>query len=620
MKTVYVILAFHAHEPSWDLPRKILESLDDVDLKMTLESENWIVKRSAEGRDIYRELIGFARRMGIPVTLETSNELLVQLAKITPDTLEGLRKAYQEGVIYPLYGHAHHTHVALLTEEEIEDEIRLNKEYLHDVMGVPRPKYAGLFPTEDSIDSSKLSALERAGINFVIFPNLHRSKDYYQVEGPLNLPYEPFLVSSQLIALPRHFPVSQDIWRPITKWKHEGVKNQGYLMGHYWVLPEEYRQKRFVHFPITREEAVAEYQQVLRRALKEAPDQGLILYIQDLELMDFGDIALEVMEAAWKAVIKDNLARVSFVTPDQYFAERVMPNQLKLPHLRFNQVSWAPEIRMVLRYDGHYPPLGAGRFRGIDLTREVFRRWPFIFWEPGLYLVKLCNWFADFCGFSLKLPFTAQELGQYRFDTMSPMARIALHSRIIKRACNWGWFPNEGLQKRPFLHAYCLADIILAQLDSVSAQPDKDVRSIESAWFKGLDRLLEIILDTRHGYLTQALGKLLVQTGKDYSEAFRELERSRQWRDQAQRSISVALEHARRLNEGSAKDPVVELKSLLGSFRDYCRAVFLSLDHLQRTWVKAENTETVLTTMYEYLYELYPPKFPSILLSTSASE
>jgi hypothetical protein len=211
MKTVYVILAFHAHEPSWDLPQKILKSLDDVDLKMTLESENWLVRRSAEGRDIYIELVSFARRMGIPVTLETSNELLVQLAKITPDTLKELRKAYHEGVVYPLYGHAHHTHVALLTEEEIEDEIRLNKEYLHDVMGVPRPRYAGLFPTEDSFDSSKLGAIERSGIDFVIFPNLHRSKDCYQVEGPLSLPYEPFLIGSRLVAFPRHFPVSQYI-------------------------------------------------------------------------------------------------------------------------------------------------------------------------------------------------------------------------------------------------------------------------------------------------------------------------------------------------------------------------------------------------------------------------
>jgi hypothetical protein len=146
------------------------------------------------------------------------------------------------------------------------------------------------------------------------------------------------------------------------------------------------------------------------------------------------------------------------------------------------------------------------------------------------------------------------------------------------------------------------------------------MRSIEPLWLRGLDRLLEIILDTRHGYLTQALGKLSVQTGKDYAEAFRELERSRQWRDQAERSIFIALEHAQRLNENLATDPAVELKGLVYRFRDYCRAVFLSLDHLQRTWVKAENTQTVLTTMYEYLYELYPPKFPSILLSTTASE
>ena len=80
MKEVFVILAFHAHEPLWELPQMLLENVEDLDLRQTLGNENWIVRRSAEGRDIYLALVNFARSMGITVTLEATNELLVQIA------------------------------------------------------------------------------------------------------------------------------------------------------------------------------------------------------------------------------------------------------------------------------------------------------------------------------------------------------------------------------------------------------------------------------------------------------------------------------------------------------------------------------------------------------------
>ncbi len=68
-----------------------------------------------------------------------------------PETLNVLKKAYHAGLIYPVYGYAHHTHIALLTEPEIEDEIRLNREHIHDILKVPQPKYPGLFPIEGSL-------------------------------------------------------------------------------------------------------------------------------------------------------------------------------------------------------------------------------------------------------------------------------------------------------------------------------------------------------------------------------------------------------------------------------------------------------------------------------------
>ena len=75
-----MILAFHAHEPIWELPQKLLENIDDIDLKQALKDENWIIRRSAEGRDIYKQLINFSRNENIPVSLEITNELLFQIS------------------------------------------------------------------------------------------------------------------------------------------------------------------------------------------------------------------------------------------------------------------------------------------------------------------------------------------------------------------------------------------------------------------------------------------------------------------------------------------------------------------------------------------------------------
>ncbi len=621
MKQVFVILAFHAHEPLWELPKMLVENIEDVDLRQTLASENWIVRRSAEGRDFYLALIDFARSMNIPVTLEATNELLVQLASLVPETFAELGKAYRDGTIHPLYGHAHHTHISLVNDIEIEDEIRLNKEFIHDIIGAPRPRYAGLFPIEDSLDSSKLQAIKNSGIDFVIFPNLDGRKALYRASAKLDEKHEPFLIGPDIVALPRHFPVSQYIWRPITKWKVEGVKNQGYILGRYWVLPEEYRRRRFVRFPIDREMAINEYYAVLKRALSEAPDEALILYIQDLELMDFGDVALDIMEAAWKRIIDERLVKVKFVIPDDYLEKKVIPNFSKLKRLSFYQISWAPEIRLVLRYDGHYPPLEAGKYRGVDASKAVFRRWPFIFWEPGRYLVRIIDSLLGYFGISQKLGVSAKRLQDagYRFDELSIEDRLALHSRIIKRACNWGWFPNEGLQKRPFLHGYMVADILQRLLDEKPPSSEKPIL-IPLSCFRGLERLLEIVLDTRHGYLYRAIVELSIESGEEYRDAFRDLSRALEWREEARRAIIKAYFHGRRLELSGTEAKSPELRGLLNSLRDYCRAVFISLDCLQRAWSHSRNVERLILTMYDYLFDIYPPRFPTILESTLSED
>ena len=619
MKEIFVILAFHAHEPLWDLPQIMLEKIEDVDLRQSLNDENWILRRKVEGRDIYSDLINFARSMDITVALEATNELLVQVSGIMPDTYNEMRKAYQDGTIYPIYGHAHHTHISLLTDAEVEDEIRLNREYLHNIIGAPRPLHAGLFPIEDSLDSSKLQGIKRSGIEYVIFPNLDRRKARYKSDSALDEKHEPFLIGPDIIALPRHFAVSQYIWRPITRWKAEGVRNQGYILGRYWVLPEEYRRRRFVQFPISREKAIEEYHRTLSRALADAPDKGLVLYTQDLELMDFGDVALDILKEAWKRVLKESRYRVRFVTPDEYLEKQVIPNLRKLKRLYFHQISWAPEIRLVLRYDGHYPPLEAGRFRGLDIARDVFRRWPFIFWEPGRYLVKLVDSILDAFSLGHVLRVDASKLQEiaYHFENLSFEDQLVLHSRIIKRACNWGWFPNEGLQKRPFLHGYMIADLLLRRLEQTPLSQPTFV--FPSSCFEGLDRLLEVVIDNRYKYLFGAIVELATDSSDNYEVAFHELSLASKYREDARRSILKARFQTQNILF-AADERFKNQTAFLADLREYCRAVFLALDHLQQVWVHSGNVEYLLLKMYDYLYKLYPPQFPAILESTLTEE
>ena len=65
---INVILAFHAQEPLWDLPRSVLDTLRDEDLRReAVGNDNWVKKRADAGRDIYANLIEFGKRLGAPV-------------------------------------------------------------------------------------------------------------------------------------------------------------------------------------------------------------------------------------------------------------------------------------------------------------------------------------------------------------------------------------------------------------------------------------------------------------------------------------------------------------------------------------------------------------------------
>lgn len=612
-KRVFVLLAFHAHEPLWDLPGYLMRNSLDQSMSLGLTPDNYLRKRTAEGRNIYQDALAAARRLSAPFTLDITNDLLVQIRNASPQTLSALAEAYRDGSLRPLYIPAHHTHAALLCEEELREEIRLNQQLLHDVLRVPRPRHPGLFFTECSIDARFVPAVEEMGIEWCVFPELNPRRARFNVSEPgYDYTFRPFLVGERLIGLPRHFPVSQAIWRPITRFAPEAVKYQGYLMGRYFVFDEEYRSHQLLEAPIPREQAFEEYRQLLEATLEQAPEGGLILYIQDLELMDFGDLALEILTAGWEQVRTDPRWDVEFVGADEYFDE-ALPSPRSLPRVRFEQTSWAPELRLVLRSDGHYPPLEAGEFRGVDFVAEVHRLHPFIFWEPGRYVCALFEWLLRVFGFPVLIDVHAQLLAEedYQLLRLPYTKRLPLHLRLLKQADNWGWMPSEDQAKRPYLHGFMMADALHLLLRLFPDQYPRAWRGLDPRIFVGLARLCEGTIDTRVAYLNFGLKREVEERGFEPAESFRELDYAHHFRADA----AAAAEAAGQLYGELAAD--WRNQELWGKFlerlRDHCRAMFLSFDHIQRAWSKGGDTGFLVEKMYLYLYDLYPPLFPRIL-------
>jgi hypothetical protein len=611
-KRVHVILAFHAHEPLWDLPAHLQASVSDMRVAQAVPPENYLRRRAKEGRNIYRDLLVFARAMDIRVTVDISNDLLHQIRTILPRTFEELQRVYRARVIYPLYTTAHHTHAALLQPDELAEELRLNEEALHDLVGAPRPRHRVFFFTECSAHPRFFPTLEDAGIEAIVHTHLNDRNGMLTVSDPsYDYVHRPFLMGRRLIALPRHFRVSQEIWRPVTRMYPQEVKSQGYLMGAYHVFDTEYREQRFLDCPIDHAQGVDEYVGILQKALDAAPDGGLILYIQDLELMDFGDVALDVLRAAWARVLASPDFDIKFDTPDEYLDALGERPVARADH---QGMSWAPEIRVLLRSDGHYPPLYAGEFGGVDAVPRIFRAHPFIYWEPGKYLVGLFGWLLRVFGYATMIGAPASVLSDegYQLNRFPLEKRLAVAFRLLKQADDWGWQPSEALNKRPYLYGLMIADALMVMARFYPGRFPVVEDRLDPLLLVGLGRLPEGLLDTRIAYLRFGLERLREEKlDYDPSEAQRQLDYATDFRDKAGRGVEHLIDAYRTL-DADFHNPGLWQRVLLET-REHCRNVFLSLDHLQRTWMAAGEVDSLVEAMYRYLYDLYPPRFPEIL-------
>ncbi|MGI6308398.1 MAG: glycoside hydrolase [Dethiobacteria bacterium] len=619
MKDVYVILAFHAHELLWDLPEILLSSLDERNpMKDTILDENYMQKRREEGRDIYSLSIKFGDSLNAPLCVEYSNELLHQIEDVVPHAFQKLKEGYARGRLHPLYGHAHHTHVSLLREKEITQEILWNMQFLHNYMQVPYPKYNGLFAPEASYSYHKMAGIKEANVDYVIFPHLSAMKAPFHLQGRGDYRYKPFRLKTNrgdLLAFPRNFPISQEIWRPITKMKRKDVKFQGYMLGEFPVFGNEYLYHEREEFPIDMEAGVELYKKVLREELEKAPPGGVLVYIQDLELMDFGDLALIIMEQAWKEVLREtreNL-RIYFVTPDEYIDDTLQGGKIEeLPVVEFGEMTWAPEIRLILRVDGHYPPLGVTGVGRYDLEKTGLYRHPHIFWENGKYFCGIFDTLADNFNISLEIPAHGERLNATGYDLPqeNPDNQAVLYLRIMKRACNWGWRPTEGRQKLPCLKGYLFCTALLQKM---AEHPEElifnhHLKKIEERNIAGIVRTLEVFIDGRINYLQYGMEQYAAEKGEDLAAQYQEIGEALKWKELA---VGKAVE-LYDVNKSNLDWPE-KMEKILLALRDYCQAVFMSTEHIQRIWGKIPDTEFMVEKMYKYLYEIYPPLFPSML-------
>ncbi len=620
MKDVYVVLAFHAHELLWDLPEKLLSYLNDGNpMKDTILDENYIKKRKEEDRDVYTLGIQLGEQLDAPICVEYTNELLQQINEVIPDIFGHLRENFHNGRLYPIYGHAHHSHVSLLKENEITQEIVWNMQYLHNYMEVPYPKYKGFFSPEASYSHDKMAGAVAANIDYLIFPHLEKEKVPFELIGKGDYVYKPFLIRTpqrNILALPRNFPISQEIWRPITRMKRDAVKDQGYRLGDYAVFFNEYLTGQTEQFPIGMDEGVELYKAVLRQELNQAPPDAVLVYIQDLELMNFGDIAIEILAKAWREVLDEDREKykVHFVTPDQYI-DRVLKGEgiEKLPELQFGEISWAPEIRLVLRSDGHYPPLGVTDVGRYTTEKSGMYRHPHIFWENGKYfcgifdtLVDNFNIRTDISANAERFNRTSYDLGREDLDTQA-----VIYLRLMKRACNWGWRPTEGRQKRPCLDGYLLCGVLMTKIEEFPAALvfHRNPARLNDRDIVGLVEALKVFIDKRIDYLRYGMEKFMAEHGGDLSEAYREIEEVNRWKQ-------VAMQKAKDLytvNRNENMTLISKMKQILSLMQDYCQALFMATEHIQKVWGVVPNVEHMVDRMYEYLYEVYPPLFPALI-------
>lgn len=599
MKNVYVILGFRAHEPNKDIGNQILQETADPDLKKAVPFENQLAKNSALVRDTFLALIQLSKNFNVPVCLSASNEMLSQLRNVAPETFAKLREAYQDGSIYPILNFAFDAHVLYSSAEEVGDEIRLNIEFLEDIVEISTAKYMkhrGVCPPECSIDIKKINAFNQVGVEYLIAPHLKEQFVATTVTPQVDVDFSPLQLENGMVIFPRNCAVSEGLWQVLIRLKPKWALEQGYVLGEFPVFTQEYVSGQYLKFPISLQEAIDEYTGILRQVVSDAPDNGVIFSMQRLDMVNFGEWALGIIGAAWQNIIAENSAVIHFVTPEQILDSR---NKAVLPKVKFDEICWFPENRVILNIDGHYPPLGIAEYMNYNVGERLWKKWPFIFWEPGRQLTTVFHTlFANF-GFRTTGKIKVRDLMQQNLLSIDLSEQMVLHLRFMKRATNWISTRDEDLLREVFLHAYYIAK----KFSLLNADPSR-FQKISEESLNGIGNISEIFIGNRIHLLQSCIQKMEQVKMIAFPTASPCLSAASLWREKA----SFALRNIENLNR-SGKNT----RELLVQLSDCFKYMFLSLDNIHRVTKEIPDKEFIYTEMYKQLYKIFPPKLHSSL-------
>jgi hypothetical protein len=192
---------------------------------------------------------------------------------------------------------------------------------------------------------------------------------------------------------------------------------------------------------------------------------------------------------------------------------------------------------------------------------------------------------------------------------LEPDLRFAIHLRAMQRACNFGWQPDEDRHKWPYMHGLAICETLRAREGAANfgALPERGLR--------GLDRVLEIIIDTRVAYLRRGIERLGERAGDASQRAAAEehLRNAEKRRDRA----SALVRTLRAENTKFITNCAIDARAadrMLALLQEHCKEAFLSINELQRAWMEIQDTAGMIEEMYAYLYDLYPPLMPQTLL------
>ena len=164
-----------------------------------------------------------------------------------------------------------------------------------------------------------------------------------------------------------------------------------------------------------------------------------------------------------------------------------------------------------------------------------------------------------------------------------------------------------------FLHGYRLSELLLhTALEDIAFGATRYLHPGDTTYV-GEERILEFLLDARFDYLRAGIEDSGL-AGEQKKVALLDIKRGQSHHVIATEFIRRALEARRFVQAAATLDAMSEaLNRLIRELKGYCREVFVATDHIQRAWGYINDLDAMILTMYQYLYEIYPPKFPTVL-------